>query len=116
LSAPNQWLSAVSGHHRKRSALKEVIMVPKFRLIQELAYRLWIARGCPEGSADADWHEAERQLAVNEHQEPTDKIDDSLQAMFPAGDPPSGRPTDKPRATRTRKSGQPTRGNSRPLQ
>jgi hypothetical protein len=28
----------------------------------ELAYSLWHQRGCPEGSADEDWFEAERQL------------------------------------------------------
>jgi hypothetical protein len=30
--------------------------------IQILAYRLWEARGRPEGSADRDWLEAERQV------------------------------------------------------
>jgi hypothetical protein len=28
----------------------------------ELAYSLWRQRGCPEGSAEEDWFEAERQL------------------------------------------------------
>ena len=32
--------------------------------IQILAYLLWEARGRPEGSADEDWLEAERQLAA----------------------------------------------------
>ena len=27
--------------------------------IAELAYRLWEERGCPEGSPDEDWYEAE---------------------------------------------------------
>ena len=26
------------------------------------AYQLWIDRGCPQGSAESDWFEAERQL------------------------------------------------------
>ncbi len=26
------------------------------------AYELWIARGCPHGTADQDWFEAEREL------------------------------------------------------
>jgi hypothetical protein len=30
--------------------------------IADLAYALWQARGCPEGSADIDWIEAERQV------------------------------------------------------
>jgi Protein of unknown function (DUF2934) len=28
----------------------------------KLAYELWVARGCPVGSPDVDWFEAERQL------------------------------------------------------
>jgi hypothetical protein len=32
--------------------------------IQILAYRIWEARGRPEGSANQDWLEAERQLAA----------------------------------------------------
>lgn len=30
--------------------------------IQVLAYHLWEARGCPEGSPDIDWFQAEQQL------------------------------------------------------
>jgi Protein of unknown function (DUF2934) len=30
--------------------------------ISDLAYALWQARGSPEGSADIDWTEAERQV------------------------------------------------------
>ena len=30
--------------------------------IAKLAYQFWQARGCPEGSPDDDWLEAERQL------------------------------------------------------
>ena len=35
---------------------------PRTSDIQELAYRLWHDRGCPHGSAEEDWLEAERQL------------------------------------------------------
>lgn len=34
--------------------------------IAALAYSLWEARGCPEGSPEEDWLNAER--ALNEHQ------------------------------------------------
>ena len=37
-------------------------MHPEHRVIGELAYRLWQARGCPEGSAEKDWLDAEKQL------------------------------------------------------
>ncbi len=30
--------------------------------IARLAYALWQARGCPEGSADQDWFEAEQKI------------------------------------------------------
>jgi len=30
--------------------------------IAELAYRRWLTRGCPPGSAEEDWLEAEREL------------------------------------------------------
>jgi hypothetical protein len=31
--------------------------------IENLAHRLWIERGCPNGSAEIDWLEAEEKLA-----------------------------------------------------
>jgi hypothetical protein len=30
--------------------------------IATLAYQLWLARGCPEGSPEVDWYEAERKV------------------------------------------------------
>ena len=33
--------------------------------IAEKAYFLWLEKGCPEGSADQDWVEAERLLAAH---------------------------------------------------
>ena len=30
--------------------------------IAALAYQLWLARGCPDGSPDSDWLRAEQQL------------------------------------------------------
>ena len=34
--------------------------------IARLAYDLWQARGCPQGSADIDWLQAEQELRVRE--------------------------------------------------
>lgn len=34
--------------------------------IRELAYHLWKARGCPTGSPEQDWLDAERQLSSSE--------------------------------------------------
>jgi hypothetical protein len=36
--------------------------------IANLAYALWQRRGCPHGSADEDWREAERQLRESPEQ------------------------------------------------
>jgi len=35
---------------------------PEIEAIKMRAYELWIQRGCPDGSADQDWHQAEREL------------------------------------------------------
>jgi hypothetical protein len=37
-----------------------------FEDIEELAYALWEARGCPEGSAEEDWLQAERELSASQ--------------------------------------------------
>jgi hypothetical protein len=37
-------------------------MHPEHRSIGELAYSLWQSRGCPDGSAEQDWLDAEKQL------------------------------------------------------
>jgi hypothetical protein len=35
---------------------------PTYQEIAQLAYHRWVARGCPGGSAEADWLEAEQEL------------------------------------------------------
>ncbi|MDP9087992.1 MAG: DUF2934 domain-containing protein [Pseudomonadota bacterium] len=68
------------------------------RSIGELAYQLWQARGCPQGSAEQDWLEAERQIAVAPAKAPvaTARVDDSLKATYPASDPPASHLPDEP--------------------
>ncbi len=80
-------------------------MHPEHRFIGELAYRLWQARGCPEGSAEQDWLNAEKQLrSVSLAAEAravataSDAIDSSLQETFPASDPPASHLPDEPPA------------------
>ena len=91
-------------------------MHPEHRSIDELAYRLWQARGCPEGSAERDWLDAEKQLRsaqrtpgaheaearATEARAPeataSDAVDRSLQATFPASDPPASQRADEPPA------------------
>jgi Protein of unknown function (DUF2934) len=67
------------------------------RSIGELAYHLWRARGCPEGSSEQDWAEAERQLAAAPTKsQSTEAVDSSLKDTFPASDPPATQGPDLP--------------------
>ena len=43
-------------------ARSSVMMEISHADIAALAYRLWERRGCPDGTAEQDWREAERQL------------------------------------------------------
>lgn len=40
------------------------------RDISDLAYQRWLDRGCPQGSPDVDWFEAERELRLRIQSEP----------------------------------------------
>jgi hypothetical protein len=94
-------------------------MHPEHRSIGELAYSLWQARGCPDGSAERDWLDAEKQLkGAHRTIEPrapesrtiapratratesasSEAIDSSLKATFPASDPPASQRADEPPA------------------
>jgi len=35
---------------------------PRHTLIAERAYQLWLDRGCPDGSAERDWLDAEEEI------------------------------------------------------
>jgi Protein of unknown function (DUF2934) len=56
-------------------------LVPEHEDLEEIrrrAHRLWVARGCPEGSADQDWHRAERELRAEKgSQRISDKLHES---------------------------------------
>ena len=82
--------------HLKRSAS----MHPEHRSIGELAYRLWQARGCPDGTAEQDWLEAEKQLEASRpaRARSSEAVDDSLKSTFPASDPPASHLPDVPPA------------------
>lgn len=68
--------------------------------IRELAYQLWVARGCPEGNSDQDWLEAESQLSAAEPTKAasTKGVDDALKDTYPASDPPASHLPDEPPA------------------
>ena len=73
-------------------------MHPEHRSIGELAYRLWQARGCPDGTAEQDWLEAEKQLRGPRpvRAQSSEAVDDSLKSTFPASDPPASHLPDVP--------------------
>jgi hypothetical protein len=75
-------------------------MHPEDRSIGELAYRLWQARGCPDGTAEQDWLEAEKQLRTphSARAQSSETLDDSLKGTFPASDPPASHLPDVPPA------------------
>jgi hypothetical protein len=78
-------------------------MSPNPASIAELAYQLWVRRGCPEGSDELDWLEAERQLATEVSSTPASDAspdgNSSSETTFPTSDPlsahlPDTAPTD----------------------
>jgi Protein of unknown function (DUF2934) len=80
-------------------------MHSEHRSVRELAYQLWKARGCPDGTAEQDWQEAERQLAAPKTQAASKTqaaksaaVDASLKDSFPASDPPATQGPDEPPA------------------
>jgi hypothetical protein len=48
-----------------RSRVLVMVDAPERDEIAELAYQLWVKRGCPDGSPDEDWLRAEEELLHN---------------------------------------------------
>jgi hypothetical protein len=65
-------------------------MMNQEKTISDLAYHLWQARGCPMGSAELDWAEAERQVRGVRSQER------ALDAPLPVDAAPAPAPADPP--------------------
>ena len=73
------------------------------KTISDLAYHLWHARGCPSGSSEVDWIEAERQVRGK-----APGSERALEAPVPAGEPvavstPEQPPSSAAPATRAKK-------------
>ena len=74
-------------------------MQSEHRSVRELAYQLWQAHGCPDGTAEQDWRDAERQLAAPKtHAAASAAVDASSKDSFPASDPPATQGPDEPPA------------------
>jgi Protein of unknown function (DUF2934) len=70
---------------------------PDPRSVRELAYRLWEQRGRPEGCAEEDWFEAERQLSGQPRRTDAQVVDEAVKESFPASDAPAtGLPDKRP--------------------
>ena len=54
-------LEGVSAHTRSISESSPQVQLDE-QDVADLAYQRWVERGCPQGSADLDWLEAEREL------------------------------------------------------
>ncbi len=52
---------ATTGHHSTPSH-HSTSHPPNTLDVAERAYQIWCAKGCPEGTAEEDWHQAEREL------------------------------------------------------
>ncbi len=56
-------LSSATGNASREQSLEEITQQQISQDdIAQLAYALWQRRGCPDGSAEIDWLEAEAQL------------------------------------------------------
>lgn len=42
------------------------LLKSKHNDVRKLAYSLWLEQGCPEGSAERDWFEAEHRILAKE--------------------------------------------------
>jgi hypothetical protein len=84
------------------------------RSIAELAYELWKARGCPNGSSEQDWLEAERLAAHSAAAEPSrsESEDEASIESFPASDPPASHIPDVPPSNAGEKWTAPTKQKS----
>jgi hypothetical protein len=48
--------------HRSVPPTNQASSLPNEREVADLAYQRWVERGCPQGSPEEDWFEAERIL------------------------------------------------------
>lgn len=69
-------------------------MTTEHRKIEELAHRLWEARGAGHGGHEQDWQEAEAQ--IRREKNAGQARDESSRESFPASDAPSSHLPDVP--------------------
>jgi len=67
-SHPVVWLAHSTGANLKKSTRMDASEPRRQLEISGLAYTLWQARGCPDGSPGEDWLQAERQCDAETRQ------------------------------------------------
>jgi len=75
-----------------------MFMESRKEAIERRAYQLWQERGCPEGSSETDWYQAELQLSSDASTTAAREasVDESVAGTFPASDAPSTHTPDQP--------------------
>ncbi len=79
--------------------------------VRELAYLLWEARGRPEGSAERDWLEAERQLSASPSMPAVVMPEATVRPEAARDDAPAGAEAKRPRISRSKTARPATRQN-----
>ena len=61
-------------HYPEQNEVSEDGLFPSVEQIAHRAYEIWVRKGCPEGSAEQDWFEAEQELKTRNPSEPSSPI------------------------------------------
>jgi len=61
-------------HYPEQHEVDEDGLFPTLEQIARRAHELWIKRGCPEGSAEQDWLQAEQELKARNPSEASSQI------------------------------------------
>ena len=61
-------------HYPEQNEVNEGGLFPSVEQITRRAHEIWMRKGCPEGSAEQDWFEAEQELKASNPSEPSSPI------------------------------------------
>lgn len=58
-------------HYPEQHEVDQEGLFPSIEQIARRAHQLWVKKGCPEGSAEQDWLQAEQELKARNSSEPS---------------------------------------------